>query len=223
MENEKYVVLNTKAHPDVARRIKRLARKRGMSVYELLQVILDTIVRYMDDRHNLSEDMGKAMSVFEHLEGWKDALNLADPHATKDIGEALYILYDPTGKKKGARAIMVERPMFGKWQQTANVIDIVERVLEVLLPDHYRRLKRMAESMDCQSIVELLTTLIDANDIVHLDDEEIRKDFEDCNRSDYGYSANSSWYGREVIDYDNPPRKRRPKTMDMFDKEDGAL
>ena len=40
---------------------------------------------------------------------------------------------------------MVERPLFGQWQQTVNVMDIFDRMVEVLLPEHYRKLKRIAE------------------------------------------------------------------------------
>lgn len=219
MSKDKYVVIATKAHPDVARRIKRLAHKRGMSTYELIQMVLDTIVRYMDDRHNLSEDMEKAMSIFEHLEGWKDTINLADPFTDKDIGEALYILFDPAGHKKGRRAIMVERPLFGQWQQTVNVMDIFDRMVEVLLPEHYRKLKRIAEDLQCNNLVELLTLMIDAHTITQLDDAAIRQEFEDCNRSDYGFTYNSSWYGRETIDYGNKPKRGRQRSMDMFEKE----
>ena len=65
--------------------MKKLSEKKGLSIYELLQMMCDTALRYMDESHNLTPEMEKAMSIFEHMEGWKNALNLADPTVKKKI------------------------------------------------------------------------------------------------------------------------------------------
>ena len=68
--------------------MKSLERKKGISTYIILQMMPDCAIQYMDDRHNLTAEMEKVMSIFEHMEGWRDALNLADTSANKIIGEA---------------------------------------------------------------------------------------------------------------------------------------
>lgn len=186
MENEKnYVKKQTKVHPFIHHRLEKIAKKKGISVYEMLQMVCDTLARYMDDRHNLTPEMEKAMSIFEHMEGWANALNLADPTVQKIIGEATYFVYDPDGKKKGCRAIHVTKPFFGNWEQNINIQDILERTICLLMPERYTRLRKLAVDKECSSIVELIDTLIDE----HSQDEDVkffREAFEDAERSEYG-------------------------------------
>lgn len=186
MEDEKkYIKKQTKVHPFIHHRLEKIAKKKGISVYEMLQMVCDTLTRYMDDRHNLTPEMEKAMSIFEHMEGWANALNLADPTVQKIIGEATYFVYDPEGKKKGCRAIHVTKPFFGNWEQNFNIQEILERTICLLMPERYSRLRKLAVDKECSSIVELIDTLIDE----HSHDEDVkffREAFEDAERSDYG-------------------------------------
>ena len=62
---DEYVVLATKVSRITAEHLARIAKKKGMTIYELIQMVCDTLRRYMDDRHNLSEEMERAMSIFE--------------------------------------------------------------------------------------------------------------------------------------------------------------
>lgn len=178
-----YKVISTKVSEDKFEMLHLLADKKGMTVYEMFQMVADTFIRYMSDRHNLSPDMEKAMSLFEHLVGWKGALNHADPTAEMTISEATYYMTDP--KKKGVRAVHVNRPFFGEWSQSLNIVEIVERTIEMLMPERYRRLRLLAIEMDCKSMVEVLDHLLDLQDMEHVN-AELRKDFEDCERSDWG-------------------------------------
>lgn len=186
MEDEKkYIKKQTKVHPFIHHRLEKIAKKKGISVYEMLQMVCDTLARYMDDRHNLTPEMEKAMSIFEHMEGWANALNLADPTVQKIIGEATYFVYDTEGKKKGCRAIHVTKPFFGNWEQNINIQEILERTICLLMPERYSRLRKLAVDKECSSIVELIDTLIDE----HSQDEDVkffREAFEDAERSDYG-------------------------------------
>ena len=184
-DKKKYIKKQTKVHPFIHHRLEKIAKKKGISVYEMLQMVCDTLTRYMDDRHNLTPEMEKAMSIFEHMEGWANALNLADPTVQKIIGEATYFVYDPEGKKKGCRAIHVTKPFFGNWEQNFNIQEILERTICLLMPERYSRLRKLAVDKECSSIVELIDTLIDE----HSQDEDVkffREAFEDAERSDYG-------------------------------------
>ena len=102
--DEKFINLSTKVSRHAAEQLARIAKRKGMTIYELIQMVCDTLIRYMDDRHNMSEDMERAMSIFEHMVGWADALNLADPTVHKEVAQAVYIFQDAEGKKKGFRA-----------------------------------------------------------------------------------------------------------------------
>ncbi len=191
---EKYKTIATKISPHAYDRLTALAAARDMTIYDIIQMSVDTLIRYMDDRHNLSKEMEQAMSIFEHMIGWADALNLADPAVAREVAEAVYILQDPDGKKKGFRAVMVEKPFCGLWNQTANVQQIFDRLFNVLMPDMYMKLYRAKILMGYRSVVEVINALADADVIAHLN-EEFRKEFEDAGRAD---NARAVRYGRKA-------------------------
>ena len=182
-EQEKYVMIGTKVSPKFAETFNRICRKKGLNKYQAIQMMVDTFVRYTDDRYNLSEEMSLLMSAFEHMDGWNGAFNLADTTADKQIDEAIYFL--TAAERRGARAIMVHRPFFGNWTETSNVQMILERVIEVLMPERYRRLRMLAVDMECNSILELIDRMIDAHTIDQLE-QNFRRAFEDCQRTDSG-------------------------------------
>jgi hypothetical protein len=193
-DNDKFVTLATKVSRHSAERLAALAAAKGMTIYEVMQMCIDTLVRYTDDRHNLTKEMEQAMAIFEHMIGWADALNLADPAVQREVAEAVYILQDPTGEKKGFRAVMVEKPFCGLWTQTANVQTIFDRLFNILLPEMYMKLYRAKIIMGFETVVEVLNGLADADAIAHLNDE-FRQEFEDAARAD---NAKAVGYGRKT-------------------------
>lgn len=183
--DERYEMMQTKVSPFVYARIKRIAKMKGISDYALIQMVVDTLVRYMDDRHNLTPEMEQAMSIFEHMEGWADAMNHADPSVNRIIGEAIYFLFDGDGRKKGCRAVHVTKPFFGNWSEDMNIQHILERCICLLMPERYRRLRALAVDMDCSSLLELFDRLIDHHS-TDADLREFRQCFEDADRTANG-------------------------------------
>ena len=188
--DERYITLATKVSRTAAEQLARIAKKKGMTIYELIQMVCDTLIRYMDDRHNLSEEIERAMAIFEHMTGWADALNLADPTVNKEVAQAVYIFQDADGEKKGFRATMVNKPFFDKWTQTENVMDIFERIFNICMPELYMKLFRARIILGCERVSEVINMLADAEVIMHLNGE-MRQEFEDAARMDngkhYGY------------------------------------
>lgn len=195
-KENKYVAVATKLSPYANERLEKIARKKRMTKYDIIQMMCDVAIRYMDDRHNLTPEMEQAMQLFEHMVGWGDALNIADPTVNTEVSEAIYALRDAEGKKKGVRVVMVRKPFFGQWDQTNNVQLIFERMTELLLPDTYRQLRQLAVKMECSSLVELLNLMIDAQTILDLN-EECRKEFEDADRSEFGRKPVAAPYRRK--------------------------
>ena len=185
--DEKYKNVSSKLSKYSIERLTRIANKKNMSIYQLIQMVCDTIIRYMDDRHNLSAEMEQAMSIFEHMVGWADALNLADPSVQKEVAQAVYILQDATGEKKGFRVSMVSKPWMGIWDQTENVMTIFERLFNIMMPELYLKLYRAKILLDCNSVTEVINRLCDAELLEHMN-EEYRREFEDAARVDNGHS-----------------------------------
>ena len=175
--DERHVVVGTKLSRASAEQLARIAKHKGCTIYQLIQMVCDTLIRYTDDRHNLTAEMEQAMTIFEHMTGWADSINIVDPTIQKEIVSAVYILQDAEGKKKGLRATMVDKPWMGIWNQTENVMQIFERLFNILMPELYTKLFRARVELECNTVTEVINLLVDAEVIARLNDE-YRKDFE---------------------------------------------
>lgn len=201
-----YVVVNTKMRPITAARLERLARSRKMNLYGLVQLVCDTLVRYLDKAHNLSREMELAMSVFEHMIGWDNAFNLADPSAVPEIFEATY--YIGAEGKKGVRAVHVKRPFFDQWTENFNIQEIFEQTICMLFPDRYMRLRQIATDMGCTTLLQVLDQLIDEHTQA-ADMDAIREEFEDADRSDWGIKPAR-----------NPYKRKKDTSMTLFERQE---
>lgn len=202
-QSDRFVVIPTKLSRHAAEQLERIARRKGMSKYKLLQMVCDTLIRYCDDRYNLTEEMERAMSIFEHMVGWADAMNLADPTLNAEIAQAVYILQDADGKNRGFRAKMVSKPFMGIWEETSNVQQIFERIFNICLPELYMKLFRAKILLECNSVTEVINLLCDAEVIARMDDEN-RREFESTTRTDsgkaYQYGARTKAHGHRTPD-----------------------
>lgn len=188
-------------------RLSRILRKRGLNIYQMIQNFCDSIVRNMDDRHNLTPESEKIMATFEHMIGWEDNFNLGDPNVKPEVSEATYYLTDEGGKK-GVRVMHVEKPFFGQWTQNFNIQQILERFMCLTFPQLYKRMRFIAVCRQCASIFELLTEIV-----AELEEEEKKRelleDFEDANRGDWGQKP-----------HEHPYRRRHEKSDDTLFKEE---
>lgn len=208
-EKQKYEMMQTKVSKETYDALKRIERKQGISIYGIIQNMCDCIRRYMEDKTKLSPMVEKAMNMLEHMIGWKDNFNVADPNADPEISEATYYMNDKNGKR-GIRVVHVERPFFGEWKQTMNLQQILERFLCLTFPSLYRRLRFIAVCRECNSILELLIDIVG-----ELEREEDKRDlaqpFEDAQRSEFG----------KAVEYGQRTRRKKHQDMDsLFDKED---
>ena len=186
-----YKEVQTKISIPIYRRLRRVLDKIGVTLYALIQNFIDVIIRFCDDRHNLTPETDALMSAFEGAEGWDKQFNLADFTTSPEIAEATYYLRDHD--KKGVRVVHVERPFFGQWTQTFNVKQILEKFLCLTFPHLYKRLRFIAVCRDCNSILELLYSLV--NDLESEENRrEFRKPFEDAERSEWGRYINQPRY-----------------------------
>lgn len=65
-ENEgRTKLVATKLSTASADQLNRIAKSKGLTIYQLLQMVADTLIRYCDDQHNLSAEIEQAVSIFE--------------------------------------------------------------------------------------------------------------------------------------------------------------
>ena len=202
-QNEgKYKTVATKISPAMAEVLSAIAKAKGMEVYELIQLCCWFIVKMSSPEHNLSEELEKLMILFHNEPGWADAFNLCNPSAVADIEEEILILQQEG--KHGLGAVKITKPWMGVWKQTECVEDIVERVIEVCLPGIYKRLRYLTTDLGCESIVDTLVTLADAQMIERLNE---------MNRQEYEEAANYTEGGRQ-LEYGQRTRQKKHLSPD---------
>lgn len=182
MANKEYI-LNAKVDEYGYKLVARICKKKGFTVNTMMKMVCEGFVRYMSDSHNLTPELEEMMSLFEHLEGWKDSINLINPNAEREIAGAIYFLQEKD--KKGLRPAWVEKPYFGQWTQDVNIVQILEKFLCFACPDLYKRLRSLGSELDTNTCFETIFTLcaMYGNDAY---DKAFRDDFEDANRSEFG-------------------------------------
>jgi hypothetical protein len=99
----------------------------------------------------------------------------------------------------------------GIWEQTENVMDIFERLFNILMPELYMKLFRARIILECSRVSEVINLLVDAEVLNHMNDE-YRKEFEDAGRADNG----------RAIAYGQRTRIKQHRTPDSYDM-DGRL
>lgn len=219
-QNDRFVTLATKVPVESARQLSRLARSKGTNIYGLIQLVCDFLIRFMSDQHSLSEEMQRLIQMFQQQYGWKDAFTRFDPTVTEEEIAQEIIITQASGKR-GFKVTMIEKPFLGEWKADDNVIHIIERVIEVCLPEMYRRLRIMSGEMGYESICELILEFADNKRLECLN-REIAEQFSDNRRSDYGrqyeYASKTRTYQHRTPAGEE--NRRQPQGTLDFDRTD---
>jgi hypothetical protein len=217
-ETKRFEQLGTKIDPAVAEVLNACCDALQVDVYHLLQWFAYVIVKAASPMHGLDPRILKLMALLDSDVGWQTAFNIANPDSL-NVSQVVLIL-EQEGHK-GFGAVMIDKPFFAEAQQTECVDDILERVLKVLTPGVYKKLLRMEKWMDCESMLDTLLTMIDAQSLL-LTEEENRFEM----KGDAMYDAR----GRK-IEYGKRTKAKQHRTPDsvardqriIFDDDDKAL
>ena len=164
---ERFEQLGTKIDPAMAEVLNACCDAMQTDVYHLLQWFAYVIVKASAPMHALDPRIQKLMALLDSDAGWQTAFNLANPD---DLTIAQVILILEQQGHKGFGAVMIDKPFFDEARQTECVDDILERVTEVTMSGIYRRLRLMGAKMECNNLSDVLLTMLDAQDILHLDE-----------------------------------------------------
>lgn len=209
-EKKDFVQITTKLSPDSFERMKELCARKQMKPYTMLQMMVDTAIRYMDDKHNLTPELEEVMRIFEHMEGWDKSISWTDWDKDIEVREATYYL--STKGKQGVRAVHVQRPFFEEWSENRNIQEILERTFCLLLPNRYKKLRQVAVELECKSLLELIDKMCDEHTSEE-DAKELRKTFEENRLSEFGRKMWDQKFKRKNkvdIEKMNPSLEFRP-------------
>lgn len=165
-EAKRFEVLGTKIDPAMAKVLNACCDALQVDVYHLLQWFAYTIIRAAAPMHELDPRIQKLLAMMESDAGWQRAFNTANPNGLK-VAQVVLIL-EQEGRK-GFGALMIDKPFCGDARQTECVDEILERVTQVTMHGIYRRLRDMGVEMKCQSLSDVLLTMIDEQTNLDLD------------------------------------------------------
>ena len=180
--SDKYEVLSVKIRPDQAVLLNAICDTLGVNTYQIFQMFFYVLCKASSPMHELSPEIRKLMTMMEADASWAEAFNLANPNEL-DVAQVILILQQRG--KHGFGAVMIDKPwmgmkpkmvddldpMRGDPQMTENVDDILERVTEVCMHGIYRRLRLMGGQLGCNNLSDVLLTMIDAQSILELEEE----------------------------------------------------
>ena len=173
-------VINTKVTQTAKDRLKAICQQYDFSLFDMLQMLCDCLIRFMDEYHNLDESLLRIIRMFEGLQGWDNAFRVTEPFEETDeneektssveIMEAFYVLKHH--KHNGEpRVLHVIRPMMDGdaegWQVnenyrgTFNIQGQFERFMEVMFPKLYKYLRWLADSLETESLYDAIYMLGD--------------------------------------------------------------
>ena len=158
--NNEFVTVATKISRESAEILKAICKEKHLTLYDLMQMCCDTLIRYMDDRHQLTPAMETMIHCFESLNGWGKSFNLCDTDTKPEVGEATYFFTDAETYHHGVRAVHVYKPFMGEPVCTYNIQEIFERMFCLLLPQIYRRLRLAGVELDTNSVLETVEVLL---------------------------------------------------------------
>ncbi len=170
--------LATRVSPEVGAQLMAISKKYGTSIFHILRMFADCLIRLSDDRHNLTPELMRIIRQFENIPGWSKSICLADDGQEFGIIEAIYVLR--AKGKEGSRLVHVERPMMegdDKWKATYNVQQILERFIEVMNPSLYRHLRLLAVDLGTKSMLDTIQRIADEF-MENPDEVELRLQFE---------------------------------------------
>lgn len=211
-------VINTKVTDSSLKRLKAICVKNNFSLFDMLQMMLDCLIRFMDDRHNLDPNLIRIIRMFLDLPGWKTAMRLTDDMTDAQIMEAFFVLRHPNGT--GApRVIHVTRPMLDgdpeNWSVTYNIDEQLDQFVKVINPSLHKHLHAVMAEMGTESMTDALHQIADKV-IENPDVVDLRTQFE-----------NNDWHEGAKL-YDRVIYKRPythgmdyiEKQQTLFDKEE---
>lgn len=176
MVKEKFVLLQTKVSTWTQRMLEQLAHSRETTIYGLIQLVCQCLLRSMQGQHNKSPELESIMTRFHMEAGWKDAFNMCDPTAQSEVAQEILILQQEG--KRGFGAAMLTKPWMGEWEVTMCIDDILERSIEVTCPGIFWRLRQICRQLQFESFVDALIWLTEHNETVRALEEAERQEME---------------------------------------------
>ena len=229
-----YSVISTKVSPEARGRLKAICEKYGFKIYDMLQMMCECLIRFMDEEHNISEEMMKVIRMFENLPEWNTTFRITEPFTmtrkkevvrgsikkvievedSVQVVEAFYVIRRKG--KTGSRLVHVVRPTMENdaegWTCNYNTVQQLERFMELTNESLYKHLRCLSTDLGTVSLLDTIHTI--ANLYRENPDEgELRLQFE-----------SNDWVKGAQAHRDTAFKRRNSHSMAYIEKKDmGSL
>lgn len=219
-EQDKFEPMGTKIDPAMAVVWNAVCQALGTDTYHLLQQFIYAMIRMASDAHAKTPEVEKLMTLLDSDAAWQNAINLCAPKGKLSISQMILIVEDE--EKEGFAMTMLNKPFFNDCVQIDNANMIIERVLEVGFRRIYKKIREMGKKHDCKWFADTLLLMLDAQDILEIEESEREEMIGQAMFNDYGRPIE---YGKKTKGY----KHRTPDSLaqqhrivfDDFDRETG--
>ena len=219
-EQEKFEPAGTKLNPAMAVVWNAVCDALGTDTYHLLQHFIYAMIRMASDAHSRTPEVEKLMTILDNDIAWNNAINLCAPKGKLSISQMILIVEDE--EKEGFAMTMINKPYFNDCVQIDNANMIIERVLEVGFKRIYKKIREMGERHDCKWFADTILLMLDAQDMLEIEESERQEMIGQAEFNDYGQRIA---YGKKTKGY----KHRTPDSLgthnriifDDFDRETG--
>lgn len=145
-------------------------KRDGSTMNDLLKMCLQFIIETAKMTTEPLPDMKVLLSMMKVDSNWQKMFKFCDK-AKLDVAQVILVLQQSKNgqPREGFGLAMFNKPYCGDCQQTLDVDEIVERVLEVAMGfSNYWDLRQIADHFEAQSIREALVRMVDAQTILDL-------------------------------------------------------
>ena len=194
---ESYELVQTKVPKHVKQLIDILSEMRGMSTYELLQLLINGYISYAKASTEVPDEFRHLYESLKFDAAWNNAYNFASPTAQQDIAQMILVLQQPG--RNGFGMMMVNKPFMSDAYQTMCMPEIVQRVLEIALGFRdFVSLRQMVVYHEASDVLDMIRKMIVAQYIL---------DIEDSDREELPGMGNNHDWGRSMDDIQKFKRK----------------
>lgn len=201
---KKGVVLSTKITPEAAEVLNKICESRGMTSYQLMQWLVDALIKSASVTHGTTKEMDMFLSRLEIERKWGRMRNPLGGEEKK-VEQCIFVL--SSRGRENSVAVMVDQPFTDSERQTECTDDILERITEVTMRGLYRRLRLMGGQMGCRNLRDV---------ILHMLSRQQREMNEESDSEEFDLGGDVS---TSLVSYGRKTKRKHRRTPDSVAEE----
>lgn len=193
--------ITTKINLATYHEIKKIAQKANLTIYNLLQVVIDSYIKLLSKDSIITDDLKSVVSNFAPIKISDKSFTLSEPNTSKFTCSRCIAIINKSNTHTSQAVLLKQKDCKEEIITNRNNDDILKEILNVYDTSLIRELDKIRKAENFLSITEALRfAILQASNSSHTTiEEEIREMFCDNERGDFG----------EVIDYDAAGKYKR--------------